>query len=200
MPRLTDRVKRSPGGRWGWPAALAVMMALPVCTTVNAQERPPLPNEPVATQGTVKQFYRGLNYVVVKTADGVEHVYNFTKNLVVHGGKKPGGDPLGGLRAGTSVAVHYSLSDANASAQEIDVLGDTGLSFTEGVVAGIDRDKKEITVRFANGRTEKFEMTSRAAAESEALLDESGVTATRIIIYYADDSGHKVAHYFKKVS
>jgi hypothetical protein len=196
MPRLTRSVHRSAGA--GWRLAVALIMALPICTTVYAQERPPLPNEPVATEGTIKQFYRGLNYVVVKTMDGVEHVYNFTKDLVVHGGKKPGVDALEGLREGTTVAVHYSSSGANASAQEIDVLGDEGLSFTEGVVSRIDRGRKEITIKFANGRTETFQMTSRAAAESGGLIDESGSTATRIVIYYGDESGHKVAHYFKK--
>ena len=198
MPRLTRRVHSSAGARWGAAAALATSLILPTWTVAHAQKRPPLPNEPVATEGTIKELYRGLNYVVVKTMDGVEHVYNFTKDLVVHGGKKPGVDGLEGLHAGTSVAVHYSSSGANASAQEIDVLGDEGLSFTEGVVSRIDRGRKEITIKFANGRTETFQMTSRAAAESGGLIDESGSTATRIVIYYGDESGHKVAHYFKK--
>jgi hypothetical protein len=198
MPRPTRNAYRSAGAGWGRAAALVVVMGLTVCSTAYAQERPPLPNEPVATEGTVKQFYRGLNYIVVKTMDGVEHVYNFTKDLVVHGGKKPGVDALEGLREGTSIAVHYSTTGANASAQEIDVLGDEGLSFTEGVIAKIDRGKKELTIKFTNGRTETFQMTSRAAAESER-LDEAGVRSTPIIIYYADESGHKVAHYFKRV-
>lgn len=197
MPLLTRNVYRSACAGWGRATALAVVVGLFACTTAYAQNRPPLPNEPVATEGTVKQFYRGLNYIVVKTMDGVEHVYNFTKDLVVHGGKKPGDDALEGLREGTSIAVHYSSAGGNASAQEIDVLGDEGLSFTEGVIAKIDRGKKEITIKFTNGRTETFEMTTRAAAESERL--ESGGRATPIIIYYADESGHKVAHYFKKV-
>ena len=200
MPRLTRNVYRSAGAEWGRATVLAVIVTLTVCGTAYAQKRPPLPNEPVATEGTVKQFYRGLNYIVVNTKDGVEHVYNFTKDLVVHGGKKPGVNGLEGLRVGTSVAVHYSMADANASAQEIDVLGDGGLSFAEGVIAKIDRGKKEITIKFANGRTETFQMTSRAVAESERLSDESGARGTRIVIYYADESGHKVAHYFKKVS
>ena len=198
MPRLTRRVHRSAGAGWGLAATLAVGLILPTSTVLHAQNRPPLPNEPVATEGTMKQFYSGLNYVVVKTMDGVEHVYNFTKDLVVHGGRKPGVDALEGLREGTNVAVHFSLSGANASALEIDVLGDEGLSFTEGVVTRIDPGRKEITIRFANGRTETFQMTTRAAAESEGLLEESGATATRIVIYYGDESGHKVAHYFKK--
>jgi hypothetical protein len=200
MPRLTRNVYRSAGAGWGRAAALAVIVTLTMCATAYAQKRPPLPNEPVATEGTVKQFYRGLNYIVVKTMDGAEHVYNITKDLVVYGGKKPGVNGLEGLREGTTVAIHYSTTEANASAQEIDVLGDGGLIFAEGVVAKIDRGKKEITIKFANGRTETFLMTSRAVAESEHLSDESGAPGTRIVIYYADESGHKVAHYFKKVS
>jgi hypothetical protein len=73
----------------GWATAVAVGLVLSVPTAAYAQNRPPLPNEPVALEGTTKQFYRGLNVVIVKTKDGVEHAYQFTKNLIVHGGKKP---------------------------------------------------------------------------------------------------------------
>jgi hypothetical protein len=199
MPRLTRNVYRSAGAGWRAAAALAAVMALPVCSAVHAQNRPPLPNEPVATEGTVEQFYRGLNYVVVKTMDGVEHIYHFTKGLVVHGGKTSDDEALEGLSKGTMVAVHYLPSGPDRAAQEIDVLGDGGLSVTEGVITRIDRGRKEITIGLPDGRKERFRMTSLAAAESER-LDASGAGTTRIVIYYADESGHKVAHYFKKVS
>ena len=71
---------------------------------------------------------------------------------------------------------------------------------TEGVVTDIDRGKKEITVKYANGRTETLQMTDRAAAESGAGIEKSSGEAAHIVIYYADESGRKVAHYFKKVS
>jgi hypothetical protein len=200
MPRLTRNVHRSAGAGWGWAAALAVGLVLPAWTAVHAQNRPPLPNEPVAMEGSMKQFYRGLNVVVVKTMDGVEHVYNFTKDLTVHGGKKPGVEALEGLREGTPVVIHYSTTGAKASAQEIDVLGDEGLRVIEGLVTNIDRGRKEITIRFADGRTDTFEMTSRTAAESDEVLDHSGGTPTRIVIYYADEAGRKVAHYLRRAS
>ena len=50
----------------------------------------------VATEGTMKTVYRGLNKIVVTTIDGVEHVFEFTKDLIIHGGKSPA-DPLAGL-------------------------------------------------------------------------------------------------------
>jgi hypothetical protein len=182
-------------------AAFAASAILPAWTAVHAQNRPPLPNEPVAMEGTMKQFYRGLNVVVVKTMDGVEHAYNFTKDLIVHGGKKPGVEALEGLREGTKVVIHYSTTTGpRGPVQEIDLLGDEGLNIIEGVVTDIDRGRKEITIEFADGRTDTFQMTTRAAAESEHLLDDSGKTSARIVVYYADESGRKVAHYLKRVS
>jgi hypothetical protein len=175
-------------------------LVLPAWTAVHAQNRPPLPDEPVATEGTVKQFYRGLNIVVVKTIDGVEHIYDFTKDLIVHGGRKPGIDALEGLREGTTVVVHYSTTGGKASAEEIDVLGDDGLRITEGMVVKIDRRKQEVTIGFANGKTETLQTTSRALAESRGVLDDSGRTSPRIVVYYADEAGRKVAHYFRRAS
>ena len=89
MPRLTRNVHRSVGAGWGRVAALALLMAMPIWTTAHAQNRPPLAGEPVATEGSSQSIYRAMNFVVVKTIDGVEHAFTFTKNLIVHGGKKP---------------------------------------------------------------------------------------------------------------
>lgn len=183
MSRPTSTAHHRAGVGWGWTTVLAVGLVLLTWSAVHAQSRPPLPSEPVAMEGTMKQFYRGLNFVVVKTMDGVEHVYNFTKDLIVHGGKKPDVDALEGLREGTTVVIHYSTTGAKASAEEIDVLDDGGLRITEGVVTNIDRGKKQITIRFANGRTETLQMTTRAAAESEGILDASGTASARIVVY-----------------
>ena len=99
---------------------------------------------------------------------------------------------------GTAVVIHYSQSGETASAQEIDVLGEEGLKITEGVVADIDRRNQKITIKFANGQTETLQMTSRAAAESEKTIDPSSGNAVRIVVYYSDQSGRKVAHHFKQ--
>ena len=67
------------------------------------------------------------------------------------------------------------------------------------MVTNIDRRKNEITIRYNNGKTETLQMTSRAAAETEAGIDESAEEA-RVVVYYSDEAGHKIAHYFKKAS
>lgn len=177
---------------------LALGAVLIPSTPVFPQNRPPL-QEPIALEGTMKQFYRAANIVVITTIDGMEHVYQFTKDLIVHGGKKPGVDALEGLRAGTTVVIHHTTAGSQASIEEIDVLGDEGLKSTEGMVTKIDRRNNEITIRYNNGKTETLQMTSRAAAETEAGIDESAEEA-RVVVYYTDEAGRKVAHYFKKAS
>jgi hypothetical protein len=180
----------------GSTLTLALGAVLITSTPAQPQNRPPL-QEPIALEGTMNQFYRAANVVVVTTMDGMEHVYQFTKDLIVHGGKKTGVDALEGLRPGTTVVIHQTTR-GSASAQEIDVLGDEGLKITEGTVTGIDRRKNEITVRYDNGSTETLQMTSLAAAESEAAIGAAGEEAARIVVYYSDEAGRKTAHYFKK--
>jgi hypothetical protein len=138
--------------------------------------------------------------VIVATIDGVEHVYRFTKDVVVHGGKGTGVDALGGLREGVTVVVHYTIAGDEASATEIDRVGDEGLTITEGIVTHVDRRRKQITIHFDNGKTEALRLTDRAAAEAGPEFDRVEAGATKVVVYYRDEAGQKVAHFFKKIS
>jgi hypothetical protein len=198
MPRTTFDLHYEAGMGVGLTLTLALGVVLLASTPAHAQNRPPL-QEPIALEGTMKQLYRAANIVVVTTVDGMEHVYQFTKDLIVHGGKKPGVDALEGLREGTTVVIHKTTGGSQA-AEEIDVLGEEGLKSTEGTVTSIDRRKKEITIRYNNGKTETLQMTGRAAAESETGIENPGEGVSKVVIYYSDETGHKVAHYFKKGS
>jgi hypothetical protein len=184
------------GAVTGLTMALAFGVVL-VAVPASPQNRPPL-TEPIALEGTMKAFYRGVNVVVVTTMDGVEHVYHFTKNLVVHGGKAPGADALARLDEGTPVVIHPMVNGEVASAEEIDVLGDEGLKITEGRVIHVDRQKKEITIRYGNGKTERLQLTAWAAAETATSVRVADQATTEFVIYYTDEEGHKVAHYVTK--
>ena len=186
--------------RWlVWSLALLGGLVLGVSITMRAQSPPPAQGT-IALEGTMKKFYRAANTIIVTTIDGVEHVYHFTKDLLVHGGKGRGVDALQGLREGNTVVVHYTVEGVEESAREIDRVGDEGLKVTEGVVTRIDRGRKQITIRFDNGKTETLRLTDRAAADAGKDVDQGGAGATKVIVYYSDEAGRKVAHFFKKTS
>jgi hypothetical protein len=180
-------------------ATLAMLATVALAATLNAQTTAPPGQGTVALEGTMKTFYKGLNAIIVVTMDGVEHTYHFAERLVVHGGKTPGPDALEGLQEGRMVVIHYSGQGKDQAAREIDIVGDEGLKVTEGRVVKIDRGRKEITIRFANGQTETLRLTDRAAAEAGKDLEKAGETS-KIIVYYEDENGQKVAHYFKRAS
>ena len=181
-----------------WTAVL-IVVTLAMSGTAAAQAPPPVQGT-IALEGTMKKFYRAVNVVVVTTIDGVEHVYHFAKDLVVHGGKGSGVKALEGLREGTTVVVHYTAEGSEQAAREIDVIGGEGLEVTEGMVTRVDRGRRQITVRYDNGKTEVFRLTERAAAETAQSGDQAAPTGTKVAIYYSDEHGQKVAHFFRRVS
>jgi len=141
----------------------------------------------IATQATIKAEHKAANKIVVATEDGVEHIYDVAKGVLVHGGK----DSLSDLKPGTTVVIHYT---ADNIAREVDRIGPDGLSTTEGIVTKVDRGKKMITLRYDNGRIETLKLTDRAAADVGKGIEAD----TRIVVYYSDEAGGKVTHYFKK--
>jgi hypothetical protein len=185
--------------RIGWSTAVAFGLLLNPSEPLSAQTPPPVQGT-IALEGRMKEFYRAANVIIVTTMDGVDHMYQFTKNLVVHGGKGSGVDALAGLQEGNMVVVHYTVSGDQALAQEIDRFGDEGLKITEGRVTHIDRRRKEITITFDSGKTETLRMTERAAADSATGVNDTGLDASKVVVYYSDESGRKVAHYFRKAS
>jgi hypothetical protein len=141
----------------------------------------------IATEATIKSEYKAANKIVVESEDGVEHIYDAAKGLAVHGGKPP----LSDLTPGTTVIIHYT---ADGTAQEIDRVEADGLNTTEGIVTKVERRTKQITIRYDNGTIETLNLTDRAAADVGKHIGED----TRIVVYYSDDAGGKVTHYFRK--
>ncbi|HUK34617.1 MAG TPA: hypothetical protein VLV86_11930 [Vicinamibacterales bacterium] len=172
---------------------VALLLVLSIALSASAQFAEGVPisghTGTMALPGNVDQIYAGVNKLVVKTTDGIDHVFNVTKTTHVHGF-----EALSNLPRGTPVVVHYTESGNQRTADEIDSLGPDGLKTTEGTIAAVDRVRKIITVKYASGATERLRLTHHALSEGGA------VKGNRVIVYYTDESGQKVAHYFKRKS
>jgi hypothetical protein len=176
-----------------------------------AQEPPPIGGHTgtIALEGTVHTFYKGLNTIVVRTVDGLEHLFHLTERTVVHGGAAAGDRDLRGLEEGTRVVVHYTPAGDEVpegdhhTAEEIDRIGEDGLVAVEGVITKVDRRAGTLSIRLVDGSGETLRLTERAAADVGKDLDDADVGTAKVVVYVTpviDDAGGRVAHYFRRVS
>jgi hypothetical protein len=138
-------------------------------------------NATIALPSTIDAFWTGVHEGLEKAGDGLDHAAGAKGPRV---GKGVGS--LDSLQPGTPVAVQYTVKGIQASADGPDRLGKDAVAANEGVVTKVDRGRKAITIRFADGQTQKLESENSLTSHS-----------SRAIVSYRDESGRKVAHYFK---
>jgi len=168
-------------------------------TLCATQERPPVTGT-IALEGTVDKIYAAANTVVVKATDGVEHLFHLTTRTVVHGTKNAGDAALSGLTEGSRVVVHYVTAVQEKTAIEVDRIAEDGLGAISGVVTSVDREGKRLSIRLVDGSTETLRLSEHAAIDVGKDADRAADRGAKVIVYYTDEAGNKVAHYFKKIS
>jgi len=102
-----------------------------------------------------------------------------------------------GLQEGSKVVVHYTKQGTDETAEEIDRIGTDGLKMSEGTITKFDRDARTMTIAIANGTEEIYQLTEPAIAESGIETEDAAKTSAHAIVYYSEEAGHKIAHYFK---
>ena len=156
-----------------------------------------------AVDGTVKKIDSDSKTIVVKTADDAEHAFHFVDRTEVRGVRETAEgseETLHGLKEGSEVAVHYTGKGTDETAEEIDQIGKDGLKTGQGSVKKIDRDAKTLTVKTASGAEETYRLTDRAAQDTGRDIEKAGKKSETVTVYYTEEAGHKVAHFFRKIS
>ena len=139
--------------------------------------------------------------VAVKTADGTEHTLHFVKETAVHGAQAAttgSAEAFHGLKEGSHIAVHYTAKGTEETAHEIDDIGKDGLKSTDATVVHIDRAAKTLAVKTADGTEETYHLTDRAAIDAGKDIREGAESSVKVTIYYTEEAGHKVAHFFQR--
>jgi hypothetical protein len=155
-----------------------------------------------AVEGTVKKTDAATKTLVVKTADGTEHTFHVVDRTTVHGAEESGKgaeETFHGLKEGSHVVVHYSAKGGEDTAEEIDHIGKGGMKATEGTVKEIDRGAKTMAVKTADGTEETFRLTDHAAKDTGKGVGKGAEKSGKVTVYYTEQGGQKVAHFFKKV-
>jgi hypothetical protein len=156
-----------------------------------------------AVEGTIQKVDAGARTIVVKTADGSEHTIHIVKNTAVHGaaGAAAGAeDAFQSLKEGSDVVAHVTKKGAEESAREIDHIGEGGMKATEGTISSVSRGAKTIAVKTADGAEETYRLSGQAAKETGKDIATGTGKSAKVIVYYTEEAGRKVAHFFKKIS
>ena len=169
----------------------SIVLALLACGALAAQD------VATAVVGTVKVVDKGTKTAVVKTADGTEHTIHFIGKTIAHGAvgtAKGTKDAFEGVKEGDDVVVHYTVKGTEETAKEVDHVGKDGVKVTVVSVKAVDRGAKTVTVKTAEGGEEVYHLTDEAVHETGKGLK----TGAKFTIYYTEDAGKKIAHYFKE--
>ena len=152
-----------------------------------------------AVEGTVKKIDKVAKTITVETADGSAHVFRVAARTAVHGTSAAAKDTFHGLKEGSHVAVHYTVKNAEETPKEIDDLSSGTLKAAEGTVSAIDRESKTISLETANGTKEIFHMTATAAVDSGKDIGKAEEKSAKVTVYYTEEAGRKIGHFFKKI-
>src|SRR5471030_468075 len=153
---------------------LALLCALPLSSAlVAAQTAPPIDgvNGTVVPESTVQAEY-GAGHAIAEVA---KHFVDYAKKLFYFGGKGTDQNPLEGLTDGRRVVVR-DITDGDGDASKT----------TEGVVIDVNRRRNQITIRFADRKTQTLRVSAPDAAPD-------------VVVSYTDDAGAKIAHDFNRV-
>src|SRR5579872_1311878 len=140
-----------------------------------------------AVSGTVKKVDSAAKTIVVKTADGAEHTFQFVGHTAVHGADKVTAgakDAYHGLKEGSEVVVHYTAEGSKETAQEVDRIGEGGLKVTEGTITRVDRGAKTLTVKTANGTEETYQMADHAVKDAGKDIATGAEKFVKVNAYY----------------
>jgi hypothetical protein len=153
-----------------------------------------------AVHGTIKKIDSATKTIVIKTADGTEHSVHFIDKTAVHGAdaSMDAKDSWHGLKEGTEVVAHYTTKGPEDTAMEIDKVGKDGLKTTDGTIKDIDRGGKKLVVKSSDGVESTFWMTDHAAKDGGKDIGEGMEKGAKVTVYYTEDAGKKVAHFFEK--
>ncbi len=151
-------------------------------------------------EGTVDKVDSAAKTVAVKVSDGTVHTFHFVKRTTVHGAQATAAgaeDVFHGVKEGTHVVVHYTAKGTVETADEVDDVGRDGLHVTEGAVTHIDRGAKTIAIKTGDGAETTYHMTTTAAKDAGTDIVAGTEKASKVTVYYTEEGGKKVAHFFK---
>jgi hypothetical protein len=155
-----------------------------------------------AVHGTVTKVDSGTKTIVVKSKDGTEQSIHYVGKTAVHGAdvtEAGGKDSYKGIKEGSEVVVHYTEKGTEKTGVEIDRVGKDGVKTVDGTVEKVGEGGKTVVVKGADGTERTFRVAGHDTAKSAEEIGKGTEKGAKVTVYYTDDAGKKVAHFFEKL-
>lgn len=175
-------------------AAVAVISVFSLAGILKAIEKT------TSVEGIVTRIDRAAKTVTIKVADGTEHTMHLAERTVVQAEKETYRGAEGAardLQEGAQVVVHYTRQGTDETAEEIDHIGKDGLRSSEGTITNFDRGARTMTIKSADGAEETYRLTDHVIEEAGKDAEDAANKSARATVYYSEEAGYKVAHFFK---
>jgi hypothetical protein len=178
---------------------LAAMLAVNVIRVADASAQQPAPihgvTGTIATDTSIQETSAAGGKIVGK----VKRILHLNGQPTVPGGDAAGAEALGGLKKGTRVVVRYAADGANPTAEAIDRKAREGLKEMAGSVVALNLADRTISVRLSDDSIQTLRLSDEAAADARN-IDRAADAGANVIVYYRNESGQRIAKYFKRVS
>jgi hypothetical protein len=152
-------------------------------------------------EGKIEKVDSVAKTIVVKAEDGTERTFHFVQRTLVQGGQAAdaaANDSFHGLKEGTEVAVHYTAKGTEETAEEVDHLGGGGMKASQGQLIHLDQTAKTVTIKAQDGTVHVYQLSSHAADELGKQISDTAQKSSKVTVYYTEQAGHQVAHFFSK--
>jgi len=140
--------------------------------------------------------------IVVKLRDGSTRTLQFLDNTKVLGVEMAaaGSDSaFKGLSEGSEVVVHYWDKDGWPTTYEIYKVGKDGLKYVDGTITKVDKGGKTVVVKATNGTLQTFEVWGSDKEDLAKQLEKYAGKSETVTVYFTEDGGKKIAHFFDKI-
>jgi hypothetical protein len=151
--------------------------------------------------GELIRVDRKAGKLIVRTADGTEHVVAYTGRTAIHGLEQATHASYLAGKEGSQVVVHYTQRGATMSADQVDVFGHAALHETDGTLVAVNKDGRHVVIRTKDGADHTYELSQNAAIDtSRGIINTTDLAAKRgdhVVVYHTEQGSHVVIHAFK---
>ena len=180
-------------GRLVNDALLVVLVCLASTLAPLSASAAPDRHERYQVLGIIENIDSAASTITVRLSDGTDKTLRLAKRLTVNGRAETTSRAESALTVQERAVIYYKGNGADETAVEVESLNHVMHKTVTGTVISVDKDRRTVVLRTANGKDETFRLQNDAVIETadnvvtfDRCEPQSGV---QITLHYEDPMG-----------